>query len=343
MSNQKILVIEDNDEMRENIEELLELSDFKVEVAENGKMGVRKALEVTPDLIICDIMMPEMDGYEVLHLLSRNPKTMSIPFVFLTAKSEKEDFRKGMDLGADDYLTKPFDHIGLLNVVERRLKKQANLLDKKQSGPESFLKEISLDSAFEGHQTSKVFSKKEYVFKAGDFAHNVYLIKSGEVKTYQINQEGKEFIHAIKKAGEFLGQHAVITDTTHSEFAQSLTDTETLVIPRQAFQELIFNDRNISAQFIKLIAQDVLEKESELLHLAYDTVRKRTVDALIELSNDFTKAQIQISRDDLSNRVGTASETVIRVLSELKKDSIISIKQGVIAIEDESKLKAIKY
>ncbi len=119
----KILVIEDNIDVRENIEELLQLSGFKVTTAENGKIGVAKALEETPDLILCDIMMPEMDGYGVLRILSNNPSTMNTPFIFLTAKAEKDDFRKGMGLGADDYITKPFDDVELLDAIDIRLKK----------------------------------------------------------------------------------------------------------------------------------------------------------------------------------------------------------------------------
>lgn len=119
----KILVIEDNTEVRENIAEILELSNYTVVLAENGKKGVELALQQVPDLIVCDIMMPELDGYGVLHLLNRHIETYGIPFIFLTAKSEKSDLRKGMEMGADDYITKPFDSIELLNAIEVRLKK----------------------------------------------------------------------------------------------------------------------------------------------------------------------------------------------------------------------------
>jgi CRP/FNR family cyclic AMP-dependent transcriptional regulator len=110
----KILVIEDNIEVRENIAEILELSNYEVVTAENGKRGVELSLQHTPDLIICDIMMPELDGYGVLHLLNKHIETYGIPFIFLTAKSEKTDLRKGMEMGADDYITKPFDGIEIV-------------------------------------------------------------------------------------------------------------------------------------------------------------------------------------------------------------------------------------
>src|SRR5579871_5975243 len=102
----KILVIEDNTDVRENIVEILELSEYTVLQAPDGKAGVELAIKESPDLIICDIMMPVLDGYGVLHLLNKHKETYGVPFIFLTAKSEKSDFRKGMELGADDYITK---------------------------------------------------------------------------------------------------------------------------------------------------------------------------------------------------------------------------------------------
>ena len=122
----KILLIEDNAEIRENTSEILSLANYSVITAENGKIGVELAQRERPDLIICDIMMPELDGYGVLHILSKKEDTASIPFIFLTAKTEKTDIRKGMNLGADDYLTKPFDDTDLLNAIETRLRKSAS-------------------------------------------------------------------------------------------------------------------------------------------------------------------------------------------------------------------------
>src|SRR5690554_4269581 len=110
----KIVLIEDNHEMRENIEEMLELADYQVLSAANGKIGVELVKKELPDLIICDIMMPELDGYGVLYYLSKIPETRAIPFIFLSAKTERQDLRKGMNLGADDYVTKPFEEIELL-------------------------------------------------------------------------------------------------------------------------------------------------------------------------------------------------------------------------------------
>ena len=118
-----ILVIDDNADIRDNTAEMLELAGYNVLTAENGERGVDLALKEKPDMIICDIRLPELDGYDVLLLLRQHPVAKKIPFIFLTAKTERSDFRKGMDLGADDYITKPFDEDELLSAVEVRLKK----------------------------------------------------------------------------------------------------------------------------------------------------------------------------------------------------------------------------
>ena len=122
--SKKVLIIEDNVDIRENIVEILELSGYTTFAANNGKTGVELAIKNLPDIILCDIMMPDLDGYGVLFMLNKHPETAATPFIFLTAKAERIDVRKGMEMGADDYLTKPFDDMELLSAIESRLKKK---------------------------------------------------------------------------------------------------------------------------------------------------------------------------------------------------------------------------
>ncbi|RZK61604.1 MAG: response regulator, partial [Hymenobacter sp.] len=116
-----IVLIEDNDLIRANTAELLGLAGYLVQPAANGQLGVQLALARRPDLVLCDIMMPELDGYGVLQVFNQNPQLAGIPFIFLTAKAERADIRRGMDLGADDYLPKPFNKAELLSAVANRL------------------------------------------------------------------------------------------------------------------------------------------------------------------------------------------------------------------------------
>ncbi len=142
MNNETILVIEDEKPVRENIATLLEEEGYKVFAVPSGKEGITKALEIIPDLILCDIMMKLVDGYNVLKTLSQNNSTRTIPFLFLTAKVEREDIRLGMELGADDYLFKPFRAEELLNAIKVRLNKRniltANLNKTKEAGLDKY-------------------------------------------------------------------------------------------------------------------------------------------------------------------------------------------------------------
>jgi signal transduction histidine kinase len=121
---QKILIIEDQPDVRENIEAILELEDYETLIAENGEMGIEMAENHHPDLILCDVMMPKLDGFGVVQALRQNPITSTIPLIFVTAKADRLSLRQGMDLGADDYLTKPFTLDELINSVKSRLSKQ---------------------------------------------------------------------------------------------------------------------------------------------------------------------------------------------------------------------------
>src|SRR5688572_13578210 len=214
----KILLIEDNKEMRENTAEILELANYKVFTAKNGKDGVEVAQKEKPDLIICDIMMPVLDGYAVLHLLAKNSETAGIPFIFLTAKAERSDFRKGMEMGADDYLTKPFDDIELLNAIEARLKKteiSKTSFSKNLDGLNAFLNSArdfgDLKKLSEQNELRSI-KKKDLIYKEGAFPKGIYFINSGKIKTYRANDQGKEFITALYKEGDFFGYTALLDE-----------------------------------------------------------------------------------------------------------------------------------
>lgn len=119
----KLVVVEDNTDIRSFLVNLLEISGYNVEAAENGFIGIQKIIEHTPDLVLCDIVMPQLDGYEVLKSIRKNPILANTPFIFLSSMSDSSDVRTGMELGADDYLTKPVDPEHLLKSIETRIKR----------------------------------------------------------------------------------------------------------------------------------------------------------------------------------------------------------------------------
>jgi DNA-binding response OmpR family regulator len=344
----KILLIEDNPEVRENTAEILELAGYEVVTAPNGKVGVEYAQKEKPDLIICDIMMPELDGYGVLHILNKRPETSGVPFIFLTAKTEKTDIRKGMNLGADDYLTKPFDDTDLLNAIEARLRKSA--MQHKQyettvEGFESFIEDakkvLNLNELCKDRKVKSI-KKKGEVFSEGDTPMNIFFIKSGSVKVYKSHPDGKELITNIYNANDFFGFEPILEGNLYHESAMAMQDSELISIPKHDFIILLQSHPDVSVGFISLLCKKVTEKENQLLNLAYNSVRQRTAEALLKVQQlKDSSENIQISRDDLAKMVGTASESVIRVLSDFKDEGLIEIETGKIKITQPARLEKV--
>jgi len=340
-----LLVIEDNTEVRENLTDILELSGFEVTAAVDGKDGVEKAVKVQPDLIICDVMMPNLDGFGVLNILSKRTETYGIPFVFLTAKTEKEDIRRGMTLGADDYVTKPFYKDELLRVVEIRLNKAEKL---RKSGGNEQNKLVSFFNAAKGFEELKklsndkrerLFGRKESIFKEGDYPRYFYQLKSGKVKVFNTNDYGKELILQNIKPGDFFGYTPIIENTEYQYSATAIEKSELVLIPREDFTNLLYANRDVSASFIKILANNVAKKEEQLLSLAYNSVRKRTANALLSIyAQQANKGEINVLREDLARMVGTAKESVIRILTEFKNDEWIDINDGSISILDKDSI-----
>lgn len=344
----KILLIEDNPEVRENTAEILSLANYEVIEAPNGRVGVDLAQREKPDLIICDIMMPELDGYGVLHILSKNEQTARIPFIFLTAKTEKSDIRKGMNLGADDYLTKPFDDTELLNAIEARFRK-VEMLQKQYAstaeGLEDFIKDAQLVLNLKDlckDRKVKTIKKKTEIYTEGDTPLHVYFVKSGNIKTFKSHPDGKELIMNLYSANDFFGYEAILENANYSESAVAMQETELIFIPRHDFLLMIQSHPDVSRSFIHLLCKKVAEREAQLVNLAYNSVRQRTASALLQVEPlKDSESAIAISRDDLAKMVGTASESVIRVLSDFKDEGLIEIEGGKIRIKQPAKLEKV--
>ncbi len=345
----KVLLIEDNKDIRDNTAEILALAQYNVIVAENGKIGVELALKEKPDIIVCDIMMPVLDGHGVLHLLSKNEETSNIPFIFLTANSEKSDFRKGMDMGADDYLTKPFNDVELLNAIETRLKKNDAMkkeFTKNIHGINEFLdkaKGIESLKKLSEERDIRFYKKKEDVYKEGGYPKGVYFVVKGKVKSFHTNDFGKDLITELHKEGDFFGYVSLLQNEKYTGTATALEDAEIYMIPKEDFLTLIHKNAEVSKKFIEMLSNDVAETQKKLIHLAYDSVRKRVAEALVELSDKYKKEDeqqfsINIGREDLANLVGTATETVIRALTDFKMEKHIDTDGSNITILNYKKL-----
>lgn len=355
MKKKKILIIEDNEDIRDSSVEILELAGYEVLEADNGKIGVELAQQHIPDMILCDIMMPELDGYGVLYLLSKNRETSNIPFIFLTAKAERADMRKGMDMGADDYLTKPFDDMELLNTIESRFHKKEKieafysksfeslqlLTNQNQGQGLEELKKIIAD------RKVKQVRKKQIIYYESDAITGIYLILSGRVKAVKLSEDGRELVTGMYGPDEYLGIQAMLSGDQYNETTEAVDDTTICLLPKDTVKQLLDTYTDIGQKFIKVLSSNLIEKEEQLLQLAYHSVRKRMAEILIRLAKqqnttENSEAQIRISREDLASMAGMATETVSRTLSDFKDEGIIEKKGSVIDIVDFSKLLKMK-
>ena len=346
-----VLIIEDNDLIRENTAEILGMANYKVLTAENGKAGVELALQQRPDIVICDIMMPGIDGYGVLHVFGKNPELDTVPFIFLSAKTERADIRKGMEEGADDYITKPFQESELLNAVAGRLRKaKAQKKDAPAANTELHQtwdanSQVRLESLTHDRKVF-AYKKKQVLYLEGNEPNKLYFIKKGKVKTYRSSSNGKNFITEIYTAGDFFGFLPLIEGSSYQESAETLEESEIVSIPREEFLSILYQNPHVAKSLIKMLANNVSEKEKQLSDLAYNSLRKRTADALLYLKPKYQKtedtAPIQINRDDIANLVGASTESLIRTLSDFKSEHLIDIVDSRIFILNESKLRHLR-
>ena len=345
-----ILLIEDDEIIRVNTAELLEMAGFAVLTAENGQLGVAQALATMPDLVICDIMMPVLDGYGVLQIFNQNALLAGVPFIFLTAKTERTDLRRGMALGADDYLTKPFDKAELLSAIAGRLSRFQHLkpdYDATTQGLGEFLDDaraVGHLNSLSADRKAHLIHKKQDVYLEGDEPTRVYFVQAGRVKTVKTTDGGKELITGLYGPGEFFGYLALLDHTPHADSAVAVDDAELVYIPKDDFTQLLLRNPAVGQQFIRLLAGRVGEREAQLLAMAYSSIRRRVADTLLHLHEQAgPDGGIKLSRDDLAAIVGTAPESLIRTLSEFKADGLVELTPKSIRVLEPQKLRRAKW
>ncbi len=341
----KILIIEDEEAVRENIAEILAIADYEVIEAADGLSGIKAAEEGLPDLIICDVMMPHLDGYGTLKIINSKEHLMHIPFMFLTAKAQQEDFREGMKLGADDYITKPFKSTDLLQSIEVRLEKSKRFLkiDNTDEGIKHFYSEAKALKEFEELSKDgevRNYRAKEHIFHEGDIPRHIYFVLSGRVKDVHVNELGKELTTKIYGPGEFFGYLALLGDHSYDKSAITLEDATLRKIPKEDLDLLLFNNRDFAHKFIRMLANQTLGLEGQLISLVYGSVRKKVADALIELSNSQKGKIIKITREEIANMIGATRESVGRALSSLKDDGMLKLEDHI-EILDKDRLSSI--
>ena len=324
-----ILIIEDDTALRENTAELLELEDFKVLTASNGMDGIRLATLYLPDLIVCDIMMPKQNGYSVIKKLALDKTTQNIPFIFLSAKTEHKDIRHGMDLGADDYITKPFENEELISSINSRLAKAKLFKKTNVSLEQGKYKDLNdLKNYFDDYGELSSYSKGDTIYQEGDRANKIFLILKGLVKTHKMDQNGKELITAIQKPDDFLGLTSFIDNNIYEESATVVEDVELAEIYKNTLKDLLAESSNLSLELMNVLTESLSITKDQLLQMAYSSVRRKTARTILQFAEVLDRGplgEIKISRNDLASVAGIAPESLIRTLSLFKKKGFVEI------------------
>lgn len=350
--SKRLLIIEDSVDIRENTAELLELSGFTVETASDGLEGVRLARTWNPDLVICDIMMPNLDGFGVLQVFSSQPELASIPFIFLTAKTDRADMRKGMEMGADDYLTKPFQEVELLRAIEARLKKAKTAIPLSASVSDVTLVHEALAyldlPTWSGEKKTQTHAKKQVIYSEGDHPIRLYYLAKGKVKAYHTNKDGKYFITSFIQEGEFFGFVDILENQAYRESAEALEESQIISVSAVEFLQKIKENIHLEVFFRKALTSYLLKNEKLMVEMAYQSLRMRVAMVLVELAQTYGTSMskplvIKLSREDLASRVGTATESVIRTLSDFKKEGYLDVKGGEMTLKNIEGLAKLKY
>lgn len=347
----KILLIEDDTVLRENTAELLELSNFEVITAPNGELGLKAININTPDIIVCDIMMPKLDGYGVLNEVTKNSKTKHIPFIFLSAKTEHQDVRKGMNLGADDYITKPFTEDELISAIKSRLAKASILKDKGQDNVQNYSEKDELinlndlKNFFDDYGNEFTYNKGDVIYREGDHSNFIYLITKGAVKCHKLDSKGKELATSLYKEDDLFGYTSFTHNLPHKETATAIKKTKLVGLSILQLSEIIKNNNKLAVALIDHLTDDLSHIKDQLLEMAYSSVNKKTASTILQFAEKINRRPndpIKISRNDLASVAGIATETFIRTLTNFKEQGLIKSEGRNIVVLDIEGLKQIK-
>ena len=322
----KILLIEDHQEIRENTSEILQLAGFEVYAGENGKIGIEMARMNPPDVVVCDIMMPVLDGYGVLHLFRRDDSLSHIPFIFLTAKAERADQRKAMELGADDYLTKPFTEQELLAAIDARLMKSGTghqrsasprPLKDAQDLVNNFFKKIVKEAGAEVVR----FPKRHLLFAEGQFPQSVFWLEKGVVKHYRNTPFGKSLITRVDFGKNLIGLSEAILPHSYKNYAEASSPLGVYAIPKDLAIKALSENAPLLMAALQLQSEESNRLADRMVHLAYTPMRERVIMEVDDLKsrlleNGYSDADRIFSREEMAQIAGTATESLIRVLNE---------------------------
>lgn len=346
----KILVIQPNEKIADFISEVLTQANYRVFIASTGKKGIVLAKKNLPNLIICDVILPKLEGFDVLQIVSTITEFKGIPFILITENYAIEDIRKGIFLGATDFLRKPVEKEELLKVVEDRLKRtevfEKNRLPQKLKKPIPF-------NFFENNNLAKLlinkplitYSRGELIYFSQNKINHFYVIKEGFVKTYVSNASGKEFITNFYGDNNYFGYSTIFNKNAELESAKAITKTQLYIISKSELLNILVNNHTVIYGFIEFLTSEINRYHEKFALVSYGSVREKTAQTLIYLQTNFPNyfsSYIKLKRKDLANFAGIAKETLIRTLHDFNTEKLIKITKNGIKILNITKLSSIQ-
>lgn len=322
-----ILIIENDLDLLGKYSDVLKNSGYEVTAAFNSEIGINLALSTLPSLILCNTVLSNIDGFGVLSILSKNPSTTKIPFVFLNALSTPDIVKKGIACGADDFVTKPFQGDQLVRSVEGRINKNNN---HPHNG-------TGLEKLFDLISQCKIrhIKKKQTLYYESDHSQWLYLLIEGCIKTLKLTDDGRQMITGLYKANSFIGLDTLLLDDPWLESAEATQDSSLYLISKSAIIDLLNEHVGLNQHFIKILSANLREKKDQLVELAYESVRKRLTQVLVRLNKNAVPIdQIDICRDELAGLAGIATETVSRILTDFRERGLIERNGSQIHIMD---------
>lgn len=213
-------------------------------------------------------------------------------------------------------------------------------------GLNSLIRTVSGEDPLEKIKEDRSFNKykkKQIVYNEGNHPLRLYYVMKGKVKTYKTNDDGKELVIGLYNEGDFLGYVSLLEGGNYKETAEALEESEIAIIPKDEFENLLYNNREVMQKFIQMLAKNVTSREEQLIGLAYNSLRKKVAEALVALYKKFNPEEnpsfmIDLSRENLATIAGTAKESLIRTLSDFKEEGLIDIKGGDIQVLHLKKL-----
>lgn len=344
-----ILIIEKKTEIINQYTETLKKSGYEVIPAPSSNIGINLATYKVPDLILCNTDLTDIDGFEVLSILSGNSSTTNIPFIFLNPNASPEIIQKGLQLGADDFITKPFQGNQLLRSIKARLDKPKNEYRSSLPIDSSINYAISKNKSLEklgeliSQSKTRHIKKKQTLYYEGDYSQWLYLLVEGCIKTLRLTKDGRQLITGLYKPKSFIGLNTLFIDEPLTESAEAIENSSLYIISKVAVIDILNKYPEINHHFIRILSLNIQEKEEQLVELAYESVRKRLARVLIRINKDTVPIDhIDISRDELAGLAGIATETVSRILSDFKERGLIERSGSQIEIIDHESLENMK-